>query len=161
METKTHWKKAFNKDYLGACDLDQKDLIAVIDHVEVRSVTDTSGSEENRNVAVFKGDIKPMVLNVTNCKVIKKFSKSSYIEDWKDIPVQIYVKEVKAFGEITEGLRISEKQPSMEKPELTPDSLKWKDAVNYLKKDGSTIDNILKHWSISDVNIDALTKEAL
>jgi hypothetical protein len=160
MKNKTHWKKAFNKDYLGACDLDDKDLVAVIDHVEVKPIKDTSGGEENRNVAIFKGKIKPMVLNVTNCKIVRKFTGSSFIEDWKDVAVQIYIEEVKAFGEMTDGLRIRKKQPVIEKPKLTPSHEKWSGAVDYLKK-GNTIDGILKHWQLSEKDRETLLNAAL
>lgn len=158
---KTHWKKAFNKDYLGSHDLDEKDLVAVIDHVEVREVQDTSGGKEKRNVAIFKGNVKPMVLNVTNCKVVKTFATSNYIEDWKDIPVTIYSKDVKAFGEIVEALRIREKQPVTEKPELTPNHQAWPKAIEYLSREGSTMDEVLKRYRLTDDNKAKLQEAAI
>jgi hypothetical protein len=142
---KTHWKKAFNKDYLGSHDLDEKDLKVVIDHVEVREVKDTSGKSSKCNVAIFKGNVKPMILNVTNCKTIKRFSCSNYIEEWSDIAVTIYIdNNVKAFGEITEGLRIRPKQPIIEKPELTPTHEAWQNAIKYLNEPDSTMDKITR-----------------
>lgn len=159
---KTHWKKVFNKDYLGSHDLDNgKDLVAVISHVEIREVKDTSGKAEKRNVAIFQNKVKPMVLNVTNCKSIKKFSGSNYIEDWKDISIQIYSKEVTAFGETVEALRIREKQPNVEKPELTPEHQSWVKAVEYLMKPEATIDNIKKRYKVSDANIELLQNQAI
>ena len=159
---KTHWKKAFNKDYLGSHDLDEgKDLIATIDHMEVKEVTDTSGGKSNCNVAIFKGKIKPMILNATNCKIVKKFSGSNYIEDWKNIPVQIYSREVKAFGELVEGLRIRENQPNIKKPELTPDHHAWPNAVEYLSKENNTIGAILERYDMTQENIDKLQNEAI
>ena len=160
--TKTHWKKVFNKDYLGSHDLDDgKDQVAEIDHVEIRVVKDSSGKDGNCNVAVFKGNVKPMILNVTNCKIIKKFACSNYIEEWGNIPVTIYSKEIRAFGEDVEALRIREKQPNVQKPELTPEHEKWNDAVAYLNKEGTTIDNIKKRYSISDANVDKLLEAAI
>ena len=50
MTTKTHWKKVFNKDYLGSHDLDEKDLKAVIDHCEVRVVKDSSGKDGKETI---------------------------------------------------------------------------------------------------------------
>lgn len=153
METKTHWKKVFNKDYLGACDLeDNKDLKAVIKKVEIREVKDPQGTTSKRNVAIFTTNIKPMILNVSNCKVLKKFAKSQYIEDWVNIPVSIYIKDdVKAFGEITEGLRFRDVQPKVNKPELTPDLQAWAAAITYLKGTGTMI--LLKEkWNLSQEN---------
>jgi len=153
METKTHWKKVFNKDYLGACDLeDNKDLKAIISHVEIREIKDTSGAKSKRNVAIFKGNIKPMILNVSNCKVLKKFTNSSYIEEWQDVAVQIYIKDdVKAFGEITEGLRFREVQPKMNKPELLPNTDQWIAAIAFLKGKGSMPQIEIK-YTISETN---------
>ena len=162
METKTHWKKVFNKDYLGSQDLDQgKDLVATIDHVEVRAVKDSTGKDGNCNVAVFKEGIKPMILNVTNCKTVKKFAGSNYIEDWNNIQVIICIKEVKAFGEEVEALRIRERQPKIDKPKLTPEHPKWGAAVDYLKKDGSTMDKILNGWEVSQENQQLLQEAGL
>jgi hypothetical protein len=171
--TKTHWKKVFNKEYLGSHDVfnkeylgshdldDGKDLVAVIDHVEVREIKDPQGTAEKRNIAIFQGNVKPMVLNVTNCKIIKKFAASNYIEEWSNIPVSIYSKEVKAFGEVVDALRIREGQPRIEKPKLTPDHPKWADAVGYLKKPGTKISGILKGWEVSEENQQKLQEEAI
>lgn len=160
--TKTHWKRTFNKDYLGAHDLDEgKDLVATIDHAEVREVKDTSGKASRCNVAVFKGSVKPMILNVTNCKKMQKFTGSKYLEDWKDVPITICVRVVNAFGEEVEALRIKDKQPSLEKAELTPDHQRWSDAVNYLKGPNATIDNILKQFKVSEENQAKLMEEAV
>jgi len=159
---KTHWKKVFNKEFLGSHDLDEgKDLTAVIDHVEIRDVKDPQGSVSKRNVAIFKGNIKPMILNVTNCKTIKKFTGSNYIEEWGDVPVIIYIRTVQAFGEEVEALRIRDRQPQIQKPKLTPDHEKWPAAVDYLKKDGSTMDRILEGWDVDPENQSKLQEEAL
>jgi hypothetical protein len=147
---KTHWKKAFNKDYLGSHDLDEgKDLSVVIDRIEVRKVKNNQGEEASKNIAILKGQYKPMILNVTNCKTIKKFSGSNYIEDWNDIPIIIYVARVNAFGEEVEALRIRDRQPVITKPKLTPDHEKWPAAIDYLKKDGNSMSGILNGWDVS------------
>ena len=153
METKTHWKKVFNKDYLGACDLeDNKDLKAVISHVEIREIKGANGKQK-RNIAIFTDKkIKPMVLNVTNCKIIKKFTNSTFIEDWQNVPVQIYVKgNVEAFGDTTEGLRFREVQPKIGKPELLPNTEQWNAAIHFLKGDG-TLPKIESKYTISETN---------
>ena len=148
---KTHWKKVFNSDYLGSCDLDDdKDLKAVIKSVSIRKVKGPDGKEQERNVATFTdAKIKPMILNATNCKVVKKFAGTPYIEGWVNIPISIYVKaDIKAFGDITEGLRIREYQPQMGKPKLTPESQNWTKAVEYLAS-GGTIDKVREKYDLS------------
>jgi hypothetical protein len=150
---KTHYKKVFNSDYLGSCDLeDGKDLKAVIKSVSVQKVKNTDGKEQERNVAAFTDDkIKPMILNVTNCKIIKKFAKSPYINDWNNIPVQIYIKDdIRAFGDITEGLRLREKQPAMGKPKLLTDSPAFPNVVAKIKSKEKTIADAKLIYDISE-----------
>ena len=159
---KTHWRKVFNSDYLGSCDLeDGKDLKTVIKSVSIQTVKSTDGKEQDCNVAVFTDPaIKPMILNATNCKTMKKFAKSPYINDWNNIPVQIYVKDdIKAFGEITEGLRIRPTQPNMNKPKLTPGIPAWDKAIEFLSKDG-TIDKIREKYDLS-ASDEATLKDAV
>jgi len=163
METKTHWRKVFLSDYLGSCDLENgKDLKAVIKSVSVRKVKNTDGKEQERNVAIFTDSkLKPMILNVTNCKVMKKFAGSKYINDWNNIPVQIYVKDdIRAFGDITEGLRIRGNQPSMAKPELKPDITAWNEAIKFLSGSG-TIEKIRTKYVLSVENEEALKQAVL
>ena len=151
MEAKTHWHKVFLSDYLGACDLDEgKDLKLIIKSVSVKEVKGTDGKKQNRNVAEFTDyKVKPMILNATNCRVIKKFTGSAYIDDWKNVPIQIYIKtDIKAFGDITEGLRIRDIQPKLEKPKLTPNMQAWEQAVKFLSGAG-TIDQIKSKYDIS------------
>jgi len=102
-----------------------------------------------------------MILNVSNSKVVKKFAKSVYINDWNNIPVSIYVKDdVKAFGEVTEGLRIRPDQPSVSKPELTPQSQAWPKAIEYLKGTG-TIDGVKAKYILTPENESKLMEESL
>ena len=163
METKTHWKKVFNSDYLGSCDIeDGKDLKAIIKSVSIKKVKGNDGKEQERNVAVFTDPkLKPMILNATNCKIVKRFAKSPYINDWNNIPVQIYVKDdIKAFGEVTDGLRIRDIQPQITKPELKPGLQAWESAIQYLSGDG-TIDEIREKYELSKANEEILKSSVI
>jgi len=163
-QTKIHWRKVFLSDYLGSCDLeDGKDLKAVIKSVTVRNVKGPDGKEQDRNVATFTDiNLKPMILNATNCKLMKKFAGSVFINDWNNIPVQIYVKDdIKAFGEITEGLRIRPAQPSMSKPKLNPKSQAWPKAIEFLKTPAGTIDAIRTRYDITKEDEETLKAAVL
>ena len=161
MENKTekvHWHKVFLSDYLGACDLDEgKDIKVIIKNVAVKKVKGSDGKEQERNVATFTDPkVKPMILNATNCRIVKKSVGSPYINDWVNVPVQIYIKsDIKAFGDVTEGLRIRETQPKMDKPNLVPNIPQWQKAVEYLKGNG-TIEGIKAKWELSPENEELL-----
>lgn len=113
---KTNWKKLMNPDYLGAYSLDDgngkyNDIITTIQYVKVENVTGPDGKKEDCAVAHFSENIKPMILNATNMKVLEKLFKSKYIEDWAGRKIQLYVASVKAFGDVVDALRIRPKIP--------------------------------------------------
>lgn len=101
-----------NYDYLGAYSLDNgKDLTVTITRTDrelVKSAQHPKG--EDCFVCYFKEVDKPMILNATNCKTIQGLY-SPYIEDWAGKRVTLYIKDVKAFGTITDALRIRDFAP--------------------------------------------------
>ena len=110
---KTHWKIAFDPNFLGGWDLEPgKDKILTIDYVRQEECTFEGGRKETHNVAHFVEKEKPMVLNATNCKTLAKLMDTQYIEEWKG-RIQIYFDPtVKGkSGETTGGLRIRNKAP--------------------------------------------------
>ncbi len=115
---KTHWKKLDNPDYLGAYALQPgHDLVVQIKSVGQEEVYNpTNNKKEVCTVAHFteKG-VKPMILNVTNCKTISKVYDTPYIEDWIGKYVSVYIAKVPAFGEKVEALRIRNRVPTVEK----------------------------------------------
>lgn len=115
---KTHWKKLENPDYLGAYALQPgQDLVVQIASVGQEEVYNpTNNRKETCTVAHFSDkNIKPMILNVTNCKTISKVYDTPYIEDWIGKWISIYIAKVKAFGETVEALRIRNRIPTREK----------------------------------------------
>lgn len=113
---KTNWKKLINPDYLGAYSLDDgngkyNDIIATIQFVKVENVAGPDGKHEDCAIARFSEPIKPMILNVTNMKMLEKLYKSKYIEDWSGKKIQIGVEKIKAFGDVVDALRIRNKVP--------------------------------------------------
>lgn len=115
---KTHWKKLDNPDYLGAYALQPgQDLIVQIKSVGQEEVYNpTNNKKEICTVAHFMDkNVKPMILNVTNCKTISKIYDTPYIEDWTGKYISVYIAKVKAFGETVEALRIRNRVPTVEK----------------------------------------------
>lgn len=115
---KTHWKKLENPDYLGAYVLQPgQDLVVRIASVKQEEVYNPNNNKkEVCTVAHFSNkDVKPMILNATNCKMISKIYDTPYIEDWVGKWISIYIAKVKAFGEVVEALRIRNRIPTTEK----------------------------------------------
>ena len=111
-----HWKRLTNPDYIGAYALDEgKDQILTIKSVGKESVVGADGKREDCIVARFQErDVKPMIMNATNCKTITKLYKTPDTDDWKGRKIQIYVDHVKAFGDVVEALRIRPFVPKVE-----------------------------------------------
>ena len=77
MEHLTHWKNQFNYDYLGAYSLsDGKDIVLTIKETKKEMVTGANGQKSECFVAYFHENVKPMILNKTNCKAIEKMYKT-------------------------------------------------------------------------------------
>lgn len=163
MEQKfTHWKRFCNPDYLGAYSLDpDKDIVATIDVVTRENVMGEGGRQEECTVARFKErDIKPMVLNKTNCKTITKVYGTPFIENWAGKPIQIYATTTKLKGEQVECLRIRPQAPKLTKPELKPGHERWEEALKRLCQGDTTIDGIRKSYFLSDENAQIIREAA-
>lgn len=114
--SETHWKKLINPDYLGAYSLDPgKDMVLTIRQVKKEMITGTDGKKEECIVCYWSEDQKPMILNVTNCKMIAKLLKTPYIERWAGHRIQIGAEVVSAFGEKVEALRVRKSLPEESK----------------------------------------------
>ena len=161
----THWKKPFKSDYLASCDIEGTDLNLTITHV-TQEMCKLSTGDQLCNLAHFKeSGFKPMILNVTNSKVVMKFARNSpNIEDWKNIPISVYVDQKVRLGrDIVEGLRIRPIQPrpagtTQTKIVLTSDSPNWKQIVDWLKA-GNKIEAVIAKYDISEADLGKLKKE--
>lgn len=112
---KTHWKNLANYNYLGAYSLDGvESVILTIKDAKVEKVTSNGGKIDDCIVVYFeennvKGvEVKPMVFNKTNCKMMQKMY-SPYIEDWLGKRVEIHVVDVKFQRDLVPALRIKDK----------------------------------------------------
>jgi len=167
MENKTHYRKVFKSDHLGVADLEdfieeKKRLVFTVKHVtqhllipgDKKSGVVVAGRRVSANIAHFVENIKPLVLNAGNSKIMKGFCNgSSFVEDWKNVVIELYVQDGVTFGkEITSGVRIKPNQPTLSKPELLPTNKKvWDHAITYLKGEG-TVTGIKQKWSLSTAN---------
>lgn len=152
-ENKTHFRKVYKSDHLGVADLEEyqengSDLVFTVTKVRAESGARVAGKKGDFNIAYFKENIKPLVLNATNAKVMKKLSGSSFVEDWNNIPVQLYIlNNIKFGGDIVEGVRISDKKPkSKAKYKLIPNCDKWANAVG----SDLELEGLRKYYDITD-----------
>lgn len=109
----THWKKLTNPNYLGSYAFQPGEEKAVtIKTVAQEEVTSPDGGKERCIVAHFlQADVKPLILNKTNCKAIEKLSGTPDIEQWPGVGLLLCVQRVPAFGEIVEAVRVRPVKP--------------------------------------------------
>jgi len=155
-DTKTHYRKAFDSPYLSSADIVDA-MQFTISSVKLEA-DQTKKTKDLFNTAHFvekeirPGEkLKPMILNASNSKTLKNLTGSPFIEDWKNVPVMIYVDHNVRFGkETVEGLRISPNKP--EKKQLTPENAKaWDNAKAAYKRDGN-LDKVLERMTMSDAD---------
>jgi hypothetical protein len=163
--SKTHYRKVFKSDHLGVADLEDlietgSNLVFTIRQVKQEIGVSVAGRKGNHNIAYFNESIKPLVLNATNSKTMKGLcGGSSFIEDWSNIPVQLYIDPSAKFGENIGGVRIHP-NPPQQKKELTPDmGNAWNNAIAAYKRDGN-LNKVLERMTISKANKVILMEQA-
>lgn len=166
-ENKTHYRKAFNSPYLSSADIVGPTVLTI-----KRVVLEPDHSKKTKdhfNTAYFKEteirrgeELKPMILNAHNSRIMKGFAGSHFIDDWNNIPVTIYVDTNVRFGRDTvEGLRISPEPAKTARPIITKESPKlWGNAKAAYIRDRN-FDKVLEKADISQEVQDAIRLEAI
>lgn len=112
--SKTHWKKWNNPNYLGSYAFQPGEEKTVTIKEVKREIVQNQNGKEECTVAYFEEDVKPLILNATNCKAITKVWGTPYVEDWVGRKITLKVKKISAFGEMTDAVRVSSERPTEE-----------------------------------------------
>lgn len=154
-DNKTHYRKAFDSPYLSSADIVEPTVLTIqrvtLEKDKTKKTADLFNTAFFVEKEIRKGEkLKPMILNATNSKTLKKLTGSAFIEDWSNVCITVYVDHNVRFGkESVEGLRICEAKA---KKELLPEnSVQWESAKNAYKRD-KHLNNVLSRVSISDEN---------
>jgi len=161
MEQKTHWKKRFNYEHLGAHDLPGgKDIVLTIQRIDSKEVANRNGEKGICTVCYLNEVSKPMILNRTNCKTLTKLSGSPHLEDWPGLRIQVGAARIKAFGEVTDSLCIRPfaPKPVNEKPTVQTGSAQWNTIVDSLRK-GLDYALVEQKYSLTAQQIKSLKNE--
>ena len=114
MNEKTHWKKLTNPNYLGAYAFQPGEEKTVTIKEVKREIVQNERGPEECTVAHFVEDVKPLILNKTNSKMIERVIGSPFIEDWNGGRITLKVKKVSAFGDTVDAVRVSKDRPAEE-----------------------------------------------
>jgi hypothetical protein len=119
---KTHYRKVFKSDHLSSYDLEDfieqgRPLEFTIKEVKSYDLLDNNGVKVagkmiSANIGFFVEPIKPMVINAGNSEILKKLTGLSFVEDWNNINVELYIKKGIKFGKsVVQGIAIKEEAP--------------------------------------------------
>lgn len=123
-----HYRNAFKSDHLASADIEElqennngKAILTLqkVQYFEGRSV---AGRKMDRSlIAFFVQDVKPMVVNATNAKILAKLIGSSNVNTWLDLVlnIELYVADTTMKGQRTTGIRIKATLPTVTKPTIT------------------------------------------
>ena len=110
----SHWRNEFEQNFFGSNLMPENgsDKVLTIREVKPEELMNTDGKRSHALVCHWKEDALPMVLNKTNCRTISRLLKENDYTKWSGARIQVYVDHnVRAFGEIVDGLRIRNKLP--------------------------------------------------
>lgn len=103
-----------NPNYLGSWDL--YDISSQEITVTIKKIVDeqviNNGQKEGCTVAYFEENCKPMILNLTNKKTLAKLYKTKDSAKLVGKRITIGYEKVKAFGKISDALRIKNVVPN-------------------------------------------------
>ena len=86
--------------------------LAPSEFVNITETDTCKNGKEECTVARFEENVKPFILNTTNCKAISKVWGTPYVEDWIGRKITLKVKKISAFGEMTDAVRVSNERPT-------------------------------------------------
>lgn len=164
-DKKTHYRKVFKSDHLGVADLEDliesgSDMIFTITYVKQEIGVRVAGKKGDHNIAYFQENIKPLVLNAGNSKVMKDFADGSpFVEEWANITIRLYIDPSASFGgQVTGGIRIDPNHVQ-KRSELLPDTKAWTHAIAAFQRDGNLI-KVLKRMDVSEANQKLIMEQA-
>lgn len=148
--TKTHWKEYFDYTYLGAYSLDDgKDKTLTIKSHKVEEVKGENGRGEDCLVIYFQEEEKGMIMNRTNCRTIETLYRSPYPVDWYGKRITLFVDQVRAFGKVTDALRIRPAVPKSAEADKKS-ALKKRVFAAWKKYEGEDKDSIMEQLKKRD-----------
>jgi hypothetical protein len=153
-EPKTHFRKAFDSPYLSSADITEPVVLTVqyvrLEPDRTKKTKDVFNTAHFAEKEIRPGEaLKPMILNASNSKMMKKLTDSAFIDDWNNVQITVYVDPNVRFGkETVEGLRIS--PAKHEKKALFPtNETMWKAAKAAYLRDGN-LEKVLERVLISE-----------
>ena len=87
--TRTDYRSLYDKDYIGAWDLKDKDVTVTITKVKGGELVSPGGRKSKKPLVYMKGTEKAFAINATNGKTIATMY-GNHVEDWVGKRITLY-----------------------------------------------------------------------
>ena len=87
--SRTDYRSLYDKDYIGALDLQDRDVTVTITRVIGGSLTSVGGRKARKPVIYMKGTEKGFAVNATNGKTIATMY-GTFVEEWLGKRITLY-----------------------------------------------------------------------
>lgn len=104
------YRAMFDRDYVGAWELEGKDVTVTICKVEAKTLTAQGNRKTKKPVIWFHGKEKGLALNKTNSKVIAAMYGND-TSQWIDKSITIYPTQTEMSGETVDCIRVRPRIP--------------------------------------------------
>ncbi len=107
----THYKKYFDKEFLGSWDLPDRDVVLTIEKCTAGELTSAGGRKAKKPVLWFRGTPKRMAINATNGKAIAGLY-GDHVEKWAGQRISVYKTTTQMGGDTVECIRVRPQAPA-------------------------------------------------
>lgn len=110
--TRTDYRKLYDKDYIGAWDLNDQDVTVTITEVKGEELTGEGGRKSKKPIVYMRGTKKGFAINSTNGKVIAGMY-GNFVQNWGGKRITLYKSMTRnpAGGGEVECIRVRPKIP--------------------------------------------------
>ena len=122
MATATDYRSLFDREYVGAWELNGRDVTVTIASVKAGDLTTVGGRKSKKPIIAFEGASKKMICNKTNARTIAALY-GTIVEAWVGKRITLYVGQTRdpstGGGEV-DCLRVRPKVPEGATQALEP-----------------------------------------
>jgi len=104
------YRKMYDKEYLGAWDVEGKDYTLTMREVRAGDLTQGGGKKSKRPIVYFEGAEKGLVLNATNGKTIAALYGTK-TEAWIGKAITLYATKTEMAGQTVDCIRVRPSVP--------------------------------------------------
>ena len=112
----TDYRKFFDKDFLGAWDIPDKDITLTIADAKGGELTGPGGRKSKKPILKFEKTEKAMALNATNGKIIAGMY-GVHVEEWVGKRITLFKTQTQMGGDTVDCIRIRPQVPAPRKVE--------------------------------------------